>query len=257
MLQFDEETTRKVERVYMTPDVVEQRRLTRAALAVSAGERVLDIGSGPGLLAAELAQEAGADGHVHGIDPSESMLAMARRRPVGRDAAPMDFQAGDALALPVADASFDAAVSTQVLEYVEDVPAALAEARRVLRPGGRLLVLDTDWDAIVWHTADHDRMRRVLAVWNEHLADPYLPRRLPRLLRETGFELTHAAVLPILNHPFDTDTYSAGLIPVISSFVAGRGGVGEADAAAWADELRQLGEDYFFSLNRYLFVARA
>jgi ubiquinone/menaquinone biosynthesis C-methylase UbiE len=140
MLQFDEETTRKVERVYMTPDVVEQRRLTRAALAVSAGERVLDIGSGPGLLAAELAQETGADGHVHGIDPSESMLAMARRRPVGRDAAPMDFQAGDALALPVADASFDAAVSTQVLEYVEDVPGALAEARRVLRPGGRLLV---------------------------------------------------------------------------------------------------------------------
>ena len=257
MLQFDEETARQVERVYMTPDVIEQRRLTRDALGVSAGDRVLDIGSGPGLLAAELAQEAGADGRVHGIDPSESMLALARRRAVERDAAPMDFQPGDALSLPVADASIDVAVSTQVLEYVEDVPAALVEARRVLRPGGRLLVLDTDWDSIVWHTADLDRMRRVLAAWTEHLADPYLPRRLPRLLREAGLELTRTVVLPMFNHPFDPDTYSAGLIPVISAFVGGRGGVSEAEAAAWADELTGLGADYFFSLNRYVFIARA
>jgi ubiquinone/menaquinone biosynthesis C-methylase UbiE len=241
MLHFDEETARQVERVYLTPDVVEQRRLTREALAVQAGEKVLDIGSGPGLLAAELADE-GAD--VLGLDPSESMLAMARRREIPR----ARFEPGDAVALPVADASFDAAVSTQVLEYVEDVAGALREAHRALRPGGRLLVLDTDWDSVVWHTTDLDRMRRVLAAWDRHLADPYLPRRLPGLLRAAGFTLTHTAVLPILNHPYDPETYSAGIIPVIAEFVGD---------AAWADELTSLGEDYFFSMNRYLFVARA
>jgi arsenite methyltransferase len=241
MLHFDEETARQVERVYLTPDVVEQRRLTREALAVQAGEKVLDIGSGPGLLAAELADE-GAD--VLGVDPSESMLAMARAREIPRAA----FEPGDALSLPVADASFDAAVSTQVLEYVEDVAGALREAHRVLRPGGRLLVLDTDWDSIVWHTADLDRMRRVLAAWDAHLADPHLPRQLPGLLRGAGFTLTRTAVLPILNHPYDPETYSVGLIPVIATFV---------DDAAWADELTSLGEDYFFSINRYLFLATA
>ena len=255
MLQFDEQTARQVEAVYTTPDVVEQRRATRAALAVEPGERGLDVGSGPGFLAAEIAQDAGASGRVHGVDPSESMLALARRRTVAPDAAPLEFAPGDVLALPVADASFDAVVSTQVLEYVEDVAAALAEVRRVLRPGGRVLVLDTDWDSIVWHTAERERMRRVLAAWTEHLADPYLPRRLPRLLRDNGFELTDRAVLPILNHPYDPDTYSAGLIPIVAGFVAGRAGVGEEEAAAWADELAQLGDDYFFSLNRYLFVA--
>jgi ubiquinone/menaquinone biosynthesis C-methylase UbiE len=244
MLHFDEETARQVERVYLTPDVVEQRRLTRDVLAVQPGERVLDIGSGPGLLAAEL---AGEGGRVLGVDPSESMLAMARRREIPQ----AEFEAGDALSLPVEDSSFDVAVSTQVLEYVEDVPGALREARRALRPGGRLLVLDTDWDSIVWHTTALDRMRRVLAVWDGHLADPYLPRRLPGLLREAGFTLTQTAVLPILNHPYDPNTYSAGLIPVIAAFV------GDAEAAAWADELTGQGEDYFFSLNRYLFVARA
>lgn len=253
MLHFDEDAARQLEQVYLTPDVVEQRRLTREALAVRPGEKVLDIGSGPGLLAAELAQEAGPEGRVCGVDPSESMLAMARRREIPG----AEFQAGDALSLPVADGSFDVVVSTQVLEYVEDVVGALREAHRALRPGGRLLVLDTDWDSIVWHSADPDRMRRVLAAWDEHLADPYLPRRLPRLLREAGFSQIHTAVLPLLNHPYEAATYSAGLMPVISAFVAGRRGVSQDEAAAWADELTGLGEDYFFSLNRYLFVAQA
>ena len=252
MLEFDEQTAQRLVKVYTTPDVVEQRRATREILALRAGERVLDVGSGPGMLAAEMAAEVAPDGRVVGVDPSESMLALARGR---TDAA--EFVAGGALELPVPDASFDVVVSTQVLEYVEDVAGALAEARRVLRPGGRLLVLDTDWGSIVWRTADRERLRRVLAAWEDHLADPYLPRRLPQLLRDAGLTLTHASVLAILNHPYDADTYSAGMIPMVASYVAGRRDVTEAEAAAWADELTGLGEDYFFSLNRYLFVATA
>ena len=91
----------------------------------------------------------------------------------------------------------------------------------------------------------------------EHLADPYLPRRLPRLLRDAGLTLRHSSVLAILNHPYDTDTYSGGMISMVAPFVAGRQGVTEAEAAAWADELTGQGEDYFFSLNRYVFVATA
>ena len=255
MLQFDDEMSRQVEATYTTPDVVAQRRTVSALLDPQPGERVLDIGSGPGLLAHELAEALGPQGRVEGVDVSEAMLAIARGRRAAPGAAPVAFQQVSATELPFPDASFDAAVSTQVYEYVEDMPAALAEVRRVLRPGGRLLVLDTDWDSIVWHSSNPERMRRVLGVWDEHLADPFLPRRLGRLLVNAGFSVAERMVIPLLNTGYDERTYSAGLIRFVSSFVAGRRGLTEEDAAAWADDLRGLGEDYFFSLNRYLFLA--
>ena len=59
----------------------------------------------------------------------------------------------------------------------------------MLRPGGRVLILDTDWDSLVWHAHDRARMRRILAAWNERFADPYLPRTLARRLRDAGVEV--------------------------------------------------------------------
>jgi ubiquinone/menaquinone biosynthesis C-methylase UbiE len=133
-LRFDEAASRRSEATYMTPDVVEQRRAVRAALALREGEKVLDIGSGAGLLAHEVAAEVGPAGSVDGVDPSESMLALARRRRPPDGAAEIRFVTGDACVLPFAEGSFDAAVATQVYEYVQDMPAALREASRVLQP---------------------------------------------------------------------------------------------------------------------------
>jgi ubiquinone/menaquinone biosynthesis C-methylase UbiE len=147
------------------------------------------------MLAAEMAAAIGPGGAVHGVDPSESMLALARRRAVPEGAAPVAYFAGGAGALPFGDASFDVVVATQVYEYVPDMPQALAEAHRVLRPNGCLAVLDTDWDSIVWRCSDDERMRRVLAAWDEHLADPHLPRRLSGLMRDAGFEVTQRSTI--------------------------------------------------------------
>ncbi|HXN38091.1 MAG TPA: methyltransferase domain-containing protein [Solirubrobacteraceae bacterium] len=255
VLQFDDDASRRIEATYATPDLVQQRNVVRAALDLQAGEDVLDIGSGPALLAGEMAVEVGPGGSVHGIDPSESMLAIARRRELGASSAPVTLLAGDACTLAFADDSFDAAVATQVYEYVVDMPGALSEAHRVLRPGGRLLILDTDWDSIVWHSNDRERMQRVLAAWDEHLVDPYLPRRLTGLLEDAGFVVNRRMALPLLNAGYDENTYSAGLIGLIAAFVPGRHGLSKSDAAAWGEDLIALDSDYFFSLNRYLFVA--
>jgi hypothetical protein len=125
----------------------------------------------------------------------------------------------------------------------------------VLAPGGRLLVLDTDWDSIVWRSDDDALMLRVLDAWDEHLAHRDLPRRLPELLAGAGFALRECAVVPMLNVGGHEDTFSGGLIDLVARFVEGRRGVGADEARAWADGLRAMGPRYFFSLNRYLFLA--
>lgn len=255
ILRFDAEETRKLEAVYLTPDVVAQRREVLRLLALAPGERVIDVGSGPGLLAVELAAAVGSTGQVCGIDVSDSMLALARGRKTAPGNATVEYLVGGVERIPYPDDAFDVAVSTQVLEYVPDIPTALAEIHRVLRPGGRLLVMDTDWDSIVWRCGDRDRMRRVLSAWEQHLVDPHLPRRLTGELAAAGFDPEVPRVLPLLNVGFDPDTYSAGIMGVIAAYVVGREGLSQDEVDAWAADLRQQGDGAFFSLNRYLFSA--
>jgi arsenite methyltransferase len=75
-------------------------------------------------------------------------------------------------------------------------------------------------------------------------------------MRTAGLELTDAAIIPILSQGADRNTYSAAMLGLVAAYVAGRGGVTADEAIAWADDLESLGGDYFFSLNRYLFLAK-
>jgi arsenite methyltransferase len=254
-LEFDEEGARRIERTYATPDVVAQRAQVLALLAPQPGERVLDIGSGPGFLVVSIADAVGPTGTVHGLDSSPAMNTPARARSASRPWIHIDD--GDAVNLPYPDASFDAAVSTQVYEYVPDVPKALAELRRVLRPGGRALVLDTDWDSLVWHTADRHLHERIVAAWQEHLVHPHLPGTLAGMLRRAGFAVPEQRVAVLFNPRLHGQTFSANMMEVIADFVTGRHGITAEDAQAWLHDLRARAEegDYLFSLNRYLFLA--
>jgi hypothetical protein len=109
--------------------------------------------------------------------------------------------------------------------------------------------------SIVWHSTDPDRMRRILLTWQQHLADPFLPRTLGRQLRRAGFDVAPPRVLSLLNAGYEATTFSGREIPVIARFVTGRDGWTAAAVDGWAEELRTLGPDYFFSLNRYVFCA--
>jgi ubiquinone/menaquinone biosynthesis C-methylase UbiE len=255
---FDDTASRKLEAVYQTPDVIAQRHRTLEGLRLVQGEHVLDVGAGPGLLISEMASYVGPKGHVTGLEISDSMLAVARRRCASMAIADrITLVKGDATALPFPDASFDVATSTQVYEYVPDVDQALAELYRVLRPGGRALILDTDWASIVWNTTDQARMDRVLAAWIERFADPHLPRSLSRRLRDAGFQISHREAMALLNPEYHRETYSVTNASIMADYVTGRHGLTPDEVHAWQKDLAQLGAEghYFFSLNRYLFLA--
>jgi arsenite methyltransferase len=255
VVQFDEETSRRVEAINQTPEMIAQRRQVLKALDLRAGEQVLDVGSGPGLLACDMAASVGRDGRVCGIDTSDDMLAISRTRCA--DKPWTKFQKADAGELPYPDESFDAAVSTQVYEYVADVPAALIELYRVVRPGGRVVLLDTDWGSLVIHTKDEVRTERILSAWNEHCVHTGLPRILSRQLREAGFALRQRDVIPMFNPEYHENTFAKVALSLWASFVVERKGVSQDEASTWLAEFAELGRrgEFFFSLNRYLFIA--
>jgi SAM-dependent methyltransferase len=255
VLDFDDDGARTIDRTYASADLVGQRARTLELLDPRPGERVLDIGSGPGYLAAALAERVGRTGAVCAVDPSPAMNTIAEQRTAALPQVTVDV--GDALALPHPDGGFDAAVCTQVYEYVADMPAALAELRRVLRPGGRVLVLDTDWDSMVWHVTDRALHARVVAAWEEHLVDARLPRVLGGLLRQAGFAVTGVHVVPLLAVGYGPDTYAAHTEGTVAAFVTGRQGLTVGEVAAWRADLaaRTAAGEGFFSLNRYVFLA--
>jgi arsenite methyltransferase len=108
MLEFDADAARRLEEAFATPDIVRQRRDVLAALALCSGARVLDVGCGPGFLAAEMAAAVVPGAAVSGIDISEDMLTIARGREAGSGAAPLDLRPGGAEDLPFPDGVFDA-----------------------------------------------------------------------------------------------------------------------------------------------------
>jgi len=254
-LEFDRRLVERLERLYRTRDVLRRRELVRAALGARPGDSVLDVGCGPGFYVTELLETVGREGRVVGLDVSTDMLAVAAKRADKHDNA--EFHEADATSLPVPDASFERVVCVQVLEYVRDVPTALSEMHRALRPGGRVLVWDIDWATLSWHAIDRQLMRRALAAWDNHLTHPSLPRTLAAQLRNAGFQDVQMDAHAFATTELIPDTYGGSLLPLLEQYVAGQGGMSQQEAKAWAGEQRELGDrgEFFFTVTQFCFTA--
>ena len=241
---FDESEATTIEALYTTDAAARRRAFVRELLGPTGDERVLSVGCGPGFEPAELAEVAG---RVNAVDRSEAMLALARER-CGDDR--VSLERGVATDLPLADGAVDAAVSVQVLEYVEDVPGALAELARVLRPGGRAVLYATDWDSLVWASDDRERTYRVAAAYEGHCAHPHLGSRLQGPLRDSPLNLDRVEPFTICNTTL-ADSFAGHLREAVQEFVAARDD--PATARAWAADLddREAAGETLFSLTAY------
>jgi demethylmenaquinone methyltransferase/2-methoxy-6-polyprenyl-1,4-benzoquinol methylase len=179
------------------------------------GARVLDVATGTGDLALELARRVAPGGEVVGSDFSEEMLARARRKaqPPGVE---LRFEWGDALELPYADATFDAATVGFGARNFSDLGRGLAEMVRVVRPGGRVVVLEftspTRAPLSIFYSLWFDRVVPVLGrLAGDPHAYSYLPNSVKRFpapaglaaelqragLREIGYLLTAGGIVVI------------------------------------------------------------
>ena len=257
MLRFGAETTRLLEDAYNGSDFTERRLANLNALHVHAGDRVADIGCGPGMLTLELARAVGESGMVFGVDPSADMRESAARRCSGRSN--IGILDGTATHLPLADASIGKAVAVQVFEYLDDIPAALKEAKRVLSPGGRLVIGDMHWDSLVWNSDFPDRMMQMIGAWDKHLSNRRVPALLPRMLVDAGFEVETIAPLAIFDATLRPDGLANMLIHLMQPYALQNGLVEEGQIQSWADEQRRLAASgrFFFSINHFVVVGRS
>lgn len=253
-LEFDDEGSRLVEEFNKSKGATARRAKILESLALKPGFRVLDVGSGPGNQVFEISSVLGDKGRVDGVDAAESALDIARHRCAGLTN--VHFQLGDATNLPFDDATFDAVMSSQVFEYLDDVGGAIAEMFRVLKSGGRVLIHDSEWGALLWRSSNPERMARIMKIWDGHLADPHLPQSLSRKLIDAGFKNVHAEPVVQVETSYDPTSASAILIKFVVGYVVSQG-VSQSEADAWADDLRALGSsgDYFLSHNEYIFTA--
>ena len=246
----------ELEKSYQLPEIVRQRQHTLNRLSVKRGEQILDVGCGVGFLSYEIALQTGDSGRVSGIDQNSEMIRHANNR--CKSLRNTEFSEANAEDLPFPEESFDAACCTQVLLYVNDVAQVLSGIRRVLKPAGRIIIVETDWRGVVLNS-DYDSItRKIFSAWDTVVPSPNLPVRLGPLLVDNGFCNVYVEPIPILNKEYTPSQFSHGMMNWITRNALKKGVITKEQSQKWLDDLDEKGKsgNYFFCVNRFLFSAQ-
>lgn len=210
------------------------KRIITELLDLRPGLSVLDVGSGTGADAIEVAKAVGGAGRVVGMDRSAEMVAEARQR--ARDAGvPAEFVTGDARALDFPDDAFDRVRTERMLIHLDDPETAVREMVRVTKPGGRLVASDIDGGTIFFNSLDSSLAEKLALRLSRGLAHGWMGRRQQRYLMAAG--LVDVQVVPnvIMNSVAFMRIVCGGLLDAMIA----EGTVTEDEVAAFWAELEQ------------------
>ncbi|MBM9508206.1 methyltransferase domain-containing protein [Actinacidiphila acididurans] len=209
-------------------------------LRAEPGAHVLDVGCGTGDDVRALAARVGPAGRVVGLDSSEQLIA--RGRPAGPDAAPVEFVLGQADALPFDDATFDVVRSERVIQHVPDPAAAVAEMLRVVKPGGQVLVTDPDHGMWAPDLDDRELTRRIMTWWSDHVPNPWVARRLRDFFVRAGARDVAITLQPVVL----TSLAAADALTLMSraaTAAEAQGVVPAGQARAWGAEIERRDQE--------------
>jgi len=194
-----------LDRADTLPGAAELRARTYELLRLRSGARVADVGCGSGLAVAELGARW-AD--AVGVDADPAMVAAARARHHGAD-----FREGDATALPFADGELDAYRADKLFHEVGVPAVAVAEARRVLAVGGRIVLVGQDWPSFAVDSDRPELTGRIVQARAAAVTSPWVARSYRNLLLDAGF----AEVAVEIRTGVCTDT---GMLPMLTGLAS-------------------------------------
>jgi ubiquinone/menaquinone biosynthesis C-methylase UbiE len=238
--------------------LAEARRDPAAAFAplkLRAGLRVLDVGCGTGDYLRIMAPLV-APGPAVGVDLSATLVASAQRRTAAGQA-PVSFQVGDACELPFADAAFDRVIAQQILLHLADPWQAVAEMRRVLWPGGLLLIGEWDWDSMCLALTDRDLSRRFTHVLCDQMNNGLIARELRWQLARRGF--AHVTVTPQVRLCHEPGAVHRWLIEPVTRELVRTGALTPEEGKLLLADLHERAADgrYFLARTYYTVTAAA
>lgn len=185
--EIEDERVARYEEMFVWQDA---HKALLAPAELGPGQRVMDLGAGPGFFAGGLADLVTPNGSVDGVDINARFVADANARFADNPA--VNFHQVEDHRLPFDDATFDRVICKNVLEYVPDLAGTLTEIRRVLKPDGRIHVIDSDWGFVIVQPWDKDTVSRFFEAAAPAFNEPYIGRRIGGLLTDAGY--AHPAI---------------------------------------------------------------
>jgi ubiquinone/menaquinone biosynthesis C-methylase UbiE len=205
-------------------------------LGLHTGDIVLDAGCGPGYDALRMAALVGKTGQVTGIDFSERMIAIAGAKAKGTGL-PVSFRTGDARHLPFPDASFDVVRIERLLQILDTPGQILDETIRVLRPGGRLLSIEPDWETFVTDPGSRDTARTFFRFCADQFPDGSTGRKLYRYFRQRGLSDVIVHPEPLILHEFSLAFKMMNMEPFLAA-AREKNVLSGSEVATWLAELK-------------------
>jgi ubiquinone/menaquinone biosynthesis C-methylase UbiE len=219
------------------------------------GQHILDLGCGSGDFCRALVPHVTPGGHITGVDLAPNAIHLSARLAATLDTTLFTFEQGDGHCLCYADGSFDAAVCISVLAFCAEPVRVLAELRRVLRGGGRLLVASADEDTRFYNGQEQALGRRILRAIADRGHDPWTGRRLAAWLRHAGFTIVEELVLAQIEHDFNPGAGGYILAHALHDYLLGSG-ISTWEYERWLADLQACAAEgaYGYGVTTFVYL---
>lgn len=238
------------------PGIVELTKRGFEHLEIAPGDSLLEVGCGTGEDSRNFSELVGTTGLVTAIDTSDTMLEEAKRR-TPKSQSNITYHNADIQKVDFASASFSKCWSQRVFQHLPNPEQALGEIHRVLKPEGRLVILDTDWETFVIDSTNKKLTRKITEGFCDIIQNGWIGRQLPRLCTQANFQVVDYFSNTIIANDLNFLLNHLGVNEVLH-YLTQQNEVSSTEVKSWKEELQRNSDagSFFYSVTMFGVAAK-